>query len=83
MSETGRDALRRSLILGYEDLKARLTRQLGSAELASDALQETYLRLVRGAELAPVHRPGAYLLRMASRVVPSRSPATTSMWKPM
>jgi RNA polymerase sigma-70 factor (ECF subfamily) len=68
MSETAREALRRSLLLGYEDLKARLTRYLGSAELASDALQETYLRLDRGAELTPVRRPGAYLLRMAVRI---------------
>ncbi len=68
MSDINRDALRRSLILGYEDLKVRLTRHLGSAELASDALQETYLRLYRGAELAPVQHPRPYLLRMAARI---------------
>ena len=68
MSGTNRDALRRSLVLSYEDLKARLTRHLGSAELASDALQETYIRLHQGSELAPVERPGPYLLRMAVRI---------------
>jgi RNA polymerase sigma factor (sigma-70 family) len=68
MNETSRDALRRSLLLGYDDLKSRLTRQLGSAELAGDALQETYLQLHRGAELAPVRKPVPYLLRMALRI---------------
>jgi RNA polymerase sigma factor (sigma-70 family) len=68
MTETSRDALRRSLVIGYEDLKARLSRHLGSAELAGDALQETYLRLSRGPELAPVRKPRPYLLRMAIHI---------------
>jgi RNA polymerase sigma factor (sigma-70 family) len=68
MTDTSRDALRRSLILGYADLKARLSRQLGSADLASDALQETYLRLSRGPDLPPVNQPRPYLLRMAVRI---------------
>jgi RNA polymerase sigma factor (sigma-70 family) len=68
MSDANREALRRSLVLSYEDLKSRLTRYLGSAELASDALQETYVRLHGGAELAPVRWPTAYLMRMAIRI---------------
>lgn len=68
MTDTTRDALRRSLILGYADLKARLSRQVGSADLAGDALQETYLRLSRGPDLDPVGKPQPYLLRMAARI---------------
>lgn len=68
MTDTSREALRRSLILCYPDLKARLSRQLGSAELANDALQETYLRLSQGPELAPVSTPRPYLLRMAINI---------------
>ncbi len=68
MSDTKPDALRRSLVLDYEELRVRLTRQLGSAELANDALQETFLRLHREAELPPVERPRPYLLRMAARI---------------
>lgn len=68
MTETTRDALRRSLLFGYEDLKVRLSRHLGSTELASDALQETYVRLSRGPDLAPVSKPQPYLLRMAFRI---------------
>lgn len=68
MTDASREALRRSLILSYPDLKARLSRQLGSAELANDALQETYLRLSRGPDLAPVGMPRPYLLRMAINI---------------
>jgi RNA polymerase sigma-70 factor (ECF subfamily) len=68
MSDTKPDALRRSLILDYEELRVRLTRHLGSAELANDALQETFLRLHREAELPTVERPRPYLLRMAARI---------------
>lgn len=68
LSGANRDALRRSLVLGYEDLKSRLTRYLGSAELACEALQEAYVRLHGGGELESVRQPKAYLLRMAIRI---------------
>jgi RNA polymerase sigma-70 factor (ECF subfamily) len=68
MSETSRENLRHFLVLGYADLKTRLARYLGSVELADDALQETYLRLARGPDLAPVLKPRPYLLRMAARI---------------
>jgi RNA polymerase sigma factor (sigma-70 family) len=68
MTDTSRDALRRSLILSYADLEARLSRQFGSSDLAKDALQETYIRLSRGRELPPVHKPKSYLLRMAVNI---------------
>lgn len=49
----------------YQALKHRLSRRLGNVELASDALQDTWLRLRGGAAADPVRDPGAYLTRMA------------------
>lgn len=68
MSDPTRVALRQLLVGGYGELKARLTQRLGSAELASDVLQETWLRLERAAPVGPVVFPKAYLLRMAYNI---------------
>lgn len=73
MTETGRSFLRRLLIAGYDDLKRRLTRRLGSVDLAAEALHETWLRLDAGAaELGTLHRPQSYLYRMALNVAADR-----------
>ncbi len=53
------------LTLRYDDLRQRLTRRLGNAELASDALQDTWLRLHGKQAVEAVVSPGAYLFRMA------------------
>ena len=69
MTRAGWDALQQLLLLRYEDLKRRLTRLLGSAELAGDALQDTWLRLERGGgELTQVRAPDTYLLRVAINI---------------
>jgi RNA polymerase sigma-70 factor (ECF subfamily) len=61
--------LRHSFLLGYEEIKRCLVRRLGSHELASDALQETFLRLERNGDgLDPVRSPKAYLLRTALNI---------------
>jgi RNA polymerase sigma-70 factor, ECF subfamily len=60
-----RDLLRRHYLLAYDELKARLTQRLGSAELASDALQDAWLRLETAAPIGPIDRPYPYLLRIA------------------
>ncbi len=52
----------------YGDLKRRLTRLLGSDDLAGDALQDTWLRLQRLENQAPVLNPRAFLLRMAANI---------------
>jgi RNA polymerase sigma factor (sigma-70 family) len=65
MSEAQRALLRRSLLSGYADLKARLARRLGSADLASEALHETWIRLQHHGDVAPVVNPEAYLFRAA------------------
>ncbi|MEW6439016.1 MAG: RNA polymerase sigma factor [Pseudomonadota bacterium] len=65
MTESNWATLQRRLLLRYDDLKARLTRRLGSADLAGDALQDTWLRLERGPRSVTVASPDSYLLRMA------------------
>ena len=72
MTGTGWGALQQLLLLRYGDLKARLTRHLGSADRAEDALHDTWLRLERGGELAHVHSPDTYLLRTAINIARDR-----------
>ena len=65
--------LRDLLTQRYDDLKRRLTWRLGSVELASDALHDTWLRLDdRKDALGPVANPLAYLMRMATNVALDR-----------
>jgi RNA polymerase sigma-70 factor (ECF subfamily) len=72
MTETTRQILLEILLLDYDDLKAKLTQRLGSAELASDVLQDTWLRLEKAAAIGPVQRPRPYLLRMAHNIALKR-----------
>ena len=72
MTESGRELLRRVFLLGYDDLKLRLTRRLGSAELASDALQDTWIRLERASSIGPVLSPRPYILRVAYNIALKR-----------
>jgi len=65
MAGTTWAALRGLLVDRYEEFKLRLTRHLGSEELASESLHDTWLRLHRQDEIGPVHNPRAYLLRVA------------------
>jgi RNA polymerase sigma-70 factor (ECF subfamily) len=67
MSEGGFKGLRDLMIRSYGDLKRRLTLQLGNADLASDALQDTWVRLENDKD-APeqVQHPLSYLMRMAT-----------------
>lgn len=65
MSEPTRALLLRTLLAQYEKLKDRLARRVGSVDLASDALQETWLRLDSRDDLAPVKNPTAYVYRAA------------------
>jgi RNA polymerase sigma-70 factor (ECF subfamily) len=60
--------LRETLSADYESLAGRLARRLGSADLAREALHETFLRLDRVSEAVPVRSPGDYLFRTAINV---------------
>lgn len=67
MSEPGFKSMRDLMTRSYGELKRRLTLQLGSADLAGDALQDTWVRLETHKESAePVQHPLSYLLRMAT-----------------
>jgi RNA polymerase sigma-70 factor (ECF subfamily) len=68
MGDTVRGVLRDLLLTSYGDLRKRLIRRLGSAELADDALHDTFLRLETAYPVGPVHRPSAYLLRVALNI---------------
>ena len=52
----------------YASLKTRLTRRLGNAELASDALHDTWLRLKSMDVLPERQQPSAYLMRVAVNI---------------
>lgn len=68
MTEPGWEALRALLVVKYDDFCRRLTRRLGSADLAKEALHEAYLQLDRKDEAASVHRPEAYLFRIVFNI---------------
>jgi RNA polymerase sigma-70 factor (ECF subfamily) len=68
MTQAGWAALQRLLLLRYDVLKRRLTRRLGSADLAGDALQDTWLRLERGGDLAQIRSPDTYLFNVAVNI---------------
>ncbi|MBB4198976.1 hypothetical protein CCR94_08095 [Rhodoblastus sphagnicola] len=72
MTSADPDALRRLFLLSYGDLKSRLTQRLGSAELASDAMQDTWLRLAKLTPVNPVQRPWPYILRIAYNIALKR-----------
>ncbi len=72
MSESNRESLRRRLVVDYEALKSQLARYLGSADHASEALQDTWLRLERATPQEPIDRPFVYLLRIAYNIAIKR-----------
>lgn len=72
MSAPDSAALRQLLLGGYGELKTRLTRRLGSAELAADVLQDTWLRLECATPSEPIRRPKSYLFRIAYNIALKR-----------
>jgi RNA polymerase sigma factor (sigma-70 family) len=72
MSDVNVRTLQDMLIADYSGIDRRLARRLGSADLASDVLQETYLRLEGMSELGPVRSPKAYLFRIALNIANDR-----------
>jgi RNA polymerase sigma factor (sigma-70 family) len=68
MTETSWATLRELLVIKYEDFRKRLTRRLGSDDLAKELLHETYLHLSRADQPAPIRRPESYLFRIALNV---------------
>jgi RNA polymerase sigma-70 factor (ECF subfamily) len=72
MSDTNRAALLTLLVVSYDDLRSRLTRRAGSADLADEALQDTFLRLSNATGIGPVRDLKAYLFRVALSIVSNR-----------
>jgi len=66
--ETAIPALRDFLVTRYADLRRTLARRLGSSDLASEALQDTWLRLESREDIDGVRDPFSYLLRTAVNV---------------
>ena len=64
--------LRELLARRYDHLLDQLSRRLQSAELAREALHDTYLRLERGKEIREVQNPLGYLFRIAINVAHDR-----------
>lgn len=72
MNNTNITALRDLLLADYSGLDRQLTRRFGSADFASDVLQETYLRLEGMTDIGPVRSPKAYLFRIALNIASDR-----------
>ncbi len=68
MTDDAQPVLLNYLNKRYANLKVRLTRMLGNADLASDALHDTWLRLQCKDDQRPMASPGAYLVRMAVNI---------------
>lgn len=72
MSERNRKILRDALSADYEGFVQRLTRRLGSSELAREALHETFLRIDGVSEAVSLRSPREYLHRTAVNIVKDR-----------
>lgn len=73
MPDTTWVALRRRLLEGYDELVRRLTRRLGSADLAREVVHETYLRFERVGDAEPVKNLDGYIFRTAVNIAKNRS----------
>ncbi|MGJ4895377.1 MULTISPECIES: RNA polymerase sigma factor [unclassified Bradyrhizobium] len=65
MSYSNSKSLRDVLAADYESLARRLTRCLGSPDVAREALHEAFVRADRVSDAIPVRSPVDYLFRMA------------------
>ncbi|KZD23818.1 RNA polymerase sigma factor [Tardiphaga robiniae] len=72
MTDVSAKLLRQTFLLDYGDLKTRLARRLGSSELASEALQDVWLRLEDVKLAEPVQQPRPYIFRIAYNIALKR-----------
>lgn len=72
LHETSWTALRQLLVDRYDDLRRRLTRRLGSDDLARETLHELYLRMDRSGSAGTLLRPLTYLLTSAVNLARDR-----------
>ena len=64
--------VQRFLIDRYDDIKRRLTTRLGSSDLASDALQEAWIKIARADGLSAVRNPGNFIYGVAMNAARDR-----------
>jgi RNA polymerase sigma-70 factor (ECF subfamily) len=72
VSGTNSSSLRAALSADYEQLAKRLARSLGSADIAREALHETFLRMERVSDAMSVRSPVDYIFRTAINVAKDR-----------
>lgn len=72
MSDSSWTGLRERLLDRYDDFVRKLTRRLGSADLAREAVHETFLRLQRTDAAEPVRNLDAYLFQTAINIAKNR-----------
>jgi RNA polymerase sigma factor (sigma-70 family) len=72
MNDISLAAVRRHLVDRYDELKRRLTRRLGSPDLAADALQDTWLRIERLDSIGTVRNPANYIFGIAMNAARDR-----------
>jgi RNA polymerase sigma-70 factor (ECF subfamily) len=70
--ETSWAALRQLLIERYDHFRHRLTRRLGSADVAQDTLHELYLRMDRPDSAGALQNPNTYILVSAVNLARDR-----------
>jgi RNA polymerase sigma factor (sigma-70 family) len=72
MSQMSHALLLQVLTDDYSLLKGRLTRRLGSPDIADEVLQEAYLRVERMPTIGAVLHPRTYLFRIALNIAADR-----------
>lgn len=72
MTATTWTALRQLLADRYDDFRRRLTRRLGSEELARETLHDTWIHLHRPHAVETVENPFSYLLSTAFNIATDR-----------
>ncbi|GCC49603.1 hypothetical protein chiPu_0033946, partial [Chiloscyllium punctatum] len=72
MTETSLAVIRRLLVERYDELKRRLTRRLGSSELAGEALHDAWLRIAQADSVGVVGNPGNYVFGVAMNAARDR-----------
>ena len=69
---SGNAALRGVLLDGYDDFVRKLTVRTRCSERARDALQDAFLRIETGPDIAEVAKPAAYVMRIATNIAIDR-----------
>ncbi|ABD06922.1 sigma-24 (FecI-like) [Rhodopseudomonas palustris HaA2] len=73
MFDRNSKSLREALAADYQGLAKRLTRCLGSADVAHETLHETFLKVDRVSDAVEIRSPVDYLFRIALNVAKDRN----------